>query len=181
MGPEEFILLGDALWLDFVNSACGRTPSPPDLLPDAAAFARWCALEHLDAAAEPAPFDQVLEFRARLVELAAAMRESRQPPPGAIAALNEQLGRNAGTQRLTRVGGEWQLGFAPTRPPAALEAIARSAAASLADGRSVVRRCAGQPCSLFFIDDSPTESRRWCDVDICGRHAPVERRRGLRR
>ena len=181
MALEEFILLGDALWLDFVNSACGRTPSPPDLLPDAAAFARWGTLQHLDAAAEPTPFDQALEFRARLKELAEAMRDGRQPPAGAIAALNEQLGRSAGTQRLTRVGGEWRLGFAPARPPAALEAIARSAASTLADARTVVGRCAGETCSLFFTDDSPTESRRWCDLGICGRHARVERRRGLRR
>ena len=38
MALEEFILLGDALWLDFVNSARGRIASPPDLLPDSTAL-----------------------------------------------------------------------------------------------------------------------------------------------
>ena len=33
MSQSEFTLLGDALWLDFVNTARGRDPIPPDLLP----------------------------------------------------------------------------------------------------------------------------------------------------
>ena len=41
MDHPEFTLLGDAVWLDFVNTALGRVPNPPDLLPDATAFARW--------------------------------------------------------------------------------------------------------------------------------------------
>jgi predicted RNA-binding Zn ribbon-like protein len=79
------------------------------------------------------------------------------------------------------VGGEWRLRFAPLRPPAPLEAIARSAAATLADGRMAVRRCSGEGCSLLFTDDSAHGSRRWCDAAECGRDARVERRRGLRR
>src|SRR5205823_6024726 len=109
-------------------------------------------------------------FRARLTELAAALHHGRQPPGGAVAMLNEQLGRSAGSHQLTRVGGEWRLRFAPTRPLAALESIARSAAATLAEARTAVRRCAGETCSLYFTDDSPTSSRRWCDPEACGQH-----------
>ena len=39
-----------------------------------------------------------------------------------------------------------------------LEAIAQSAAASLADRSGLVRRCAGESCSLFFTDDSPNRA-----------------------
>ncbi len=180
MPLEEFILLGDALWLDFVNSAGGRTLDPPDLLPDADAYARWAALQHLDVAGDLVPFAKILQFRARLTELAVALHEGRQPPGGAVAALNEQLGRSAGSHQLTRIGGEWRLRFAPARPLAALEAIARSAAGTLAEARTVVRRCAGETCSLYFTDDSPTGSRRLCDPEACGQHVHVERRRGLR-
>lgn len=181
MPLEAFNLLGDALWLDFVNSARGRVPAPPDLLDDPAAFPRWCALHHLETAPEPPALPQVLEFRDRLTELALAMHDGRQPPAGAIAALNEQLARSAGRQQLTRLGGEWDLRFAPIHPLAPLETIARSAATTLADARIAVRRCAGEDCSLFFSDDSPTGSRRWCDPAVCGSHARVERRRGIRR
>ena len=101
----EFTLLGDALWLDFVNSARGRTPFPPDLLPDSAAFGQWSRLHSLDAAADPVPFPLVLDFSARLTELAEAMRDGRQAPAGAIAALNEQLAWSTGSRQLIRVGG----------------------------------------------------------------------------
>jgi predicted RNA-binding Zn ribbon-like protein len=62
-----------------------------------------------------------------------------------------------------------------------LEAIAQSAAANLADPLLFVRRCAGETCSLFFTDDSPTQSRRWCTPSVCGREVRIERRRGLLR
>jgi predicted RNA-binding Zn ribbon-like protein len=181
MALEEFILLGDALWLDFVNSARGRIAASPDRLSDPDAWARWSSLQHLNGAGDPVPFAQVLELRARLTELAEAMHDGRVAPPGVIAMLNEHLGRTAGRQQLTRVGGEWRIRFAPVHAPAPLEAIARSAAATLADGRTVVRRCAGENCSLLYTDDSADGSRRWCDAAECGRDARIERRRGLRR
>jgi len=179
MPLDAFILLGDALWLDFVNTARGRTAFPSDRLPDAQAYADWCALQHLDGTADPAAFPRVIEFRDRLDELAEALHAGRQPPGGAVAALNELLARSAGTRQLTRVGGEWRLQFAPARPLAALEAIARSAATTLVDAATVVRSCAGEACSLLFADDS-AGSRRWCDASACGLNARVERRRGLR-
>ena len=177
---DAFTLLGDCLWLDFVNSARGRTISPPDLLPDHSAFARWCELHHLDAA-DPSGFSGVLDFRNRLTELAEALHHGLQPPGAAIASLNAHLGQVAGSRRLTRVNGRWRIAFVPFRPLGALEALARSAAATLAEAGTAVRRCAGETCSLFFTDESATGSRRWCDAEVCGRTANVERRRGLRR
>jgi predicted RNA-binding Zn ribbon-like protein len=181
MALEEFILLGDALWLDFVNSARGRIAASPDRLSDPDAWARWSSLQHLDGAGDPVPFAQILDFRARLTDLAEAMHDGRAAPAGVIAVLNEHLGRTAGRQQLTRVGGAWRLRFAALRPPAPLEAIARSAAATLADGQTAVRRCAGESCSLLFTDNSANGSRRWCDPAECGRDTRIERRRGLRR
>jgi predicted RNA-binding Zn ribbon-like protein len=180
MALDAFILLGDALWLDFVNTARGRNAFPPDLLPDADAYAEWCRLQHLDGASDPTAFPQVIEFRERLGEVAEALNEGRQPPGGAIEALNDQLARSAGSQQLTRVGGEWRLRFAPARPLATLEAIARSAATTLADPTTTVRRCGAESCTLLFTDDLHTGSRRWCDASACGSNVWVERRRGLR-
>lgn len=179
MPRDDFALLGDALWLDFVNSARGRTPAPPDLLPDSAAFVRWAGLHHLDAAHAVA-MPRVIGFRARLTELAETMRDGRRPPGGAIAAINEQLTQSMGSRQLVRVGGEWQLRFAPSRSLGALEAVAGSAAATLADGGIVVRQCAGDGCSLLFTDSSHDQRRIWCDAERCGKDARVERRRGLR-
>jgi predicted RNA-binding Zn ribbon-like protein len=181
MEGSEFTLLGDAVWLDFVNSALGRTPDPPDLLPDAAAFARWAVTQRLLQLDRGPPHQSVRALRNQLTALADALHQGHQPPSGPVAAINELLAHCPGGQRLVRVSGEWQLQFAPSRPLSPLQAIARSAAATLVDRSVAVRRCAGDTCSLYFIDPSPTRSRRWCDPATCGANLRVERRRGLAR
>jgi predicted RNA-binding Zn ribbon-like protein len=182
MPDTEFTLLGDAVWLDLVNTARGRCPSPSDLLPDDAAVDRWVLAQSLHPQnGDRPPLDRVLRFRDRLSELAEALHSGLQPPAGSIAAINEHLAQSGGFHQLTRVGGEWQLRFAPSQRPGVLEAIAQSAAACLADPLLFVRRCAGDGCSLFFIDDSPNQGRRWCHPSVCGRQVKVERRRGLLR
>ena len=178
MAHPEFTLLGDAVWLDFVNSARGRTPSPPDLLPDAAAFARWAHAQRLMQLDGGAPYPLIRDFRQHLTALAEALNAERKPPARAIAAINGMLATSSGSCRLTRVSGEWRLLFAASRALAPLEAVARSAATTLADPSVIVRRCAGETCSLFFADSSPTRSRRWCAAAICGVNLRVERRRG---
>jgi predicted RNA-binding Zn ribbon-like protein len=181
--PEaEFTLLGDAVWLDFVNTAQGRVPPPPDLLSDAAALMRWAMAQSIEwIPGEEPSFAEVLAFRERLTTLAESLDCGLQPPAASITAINEQLAGNGGYHQLTRVSGEWQLRFAPVRRPNLLQAIAGSVAAALAAPLLFVRRCAGQSCSLFFTDDSPNQSRRWCNPAVCGREVKVERRRGLLR
>ena len=181
MATDEFILLGDAVWLDFVNTSRGRTTPPPDLLPDFDAWRRWTLTRNLDPGSDPSQFPDIRRMRDRLIALAEALHAERPPPGGAIAAMNELLTHPAGSRQLARVSGDWQLRFAPTRSSTALETIAQSAAGTLADRLVRVRRCAGPRCSLFFTDDCPTGSRRWCDRQVCGRDALVERRRGLLR
>ena len=100
---------------------------------------------------------QLLDRRARTrSELAEALHRGLAPPAGAVAAVNRVLSRSIGRHQLTRVSGTWQLRFAPARPLAALEAVARSAAQTLADSVVRVRCCAGATCSLFFLDATPT-------------------------
>ena len=181
ISQSEFTLLGDAIWLDFVNTARGRAPLARDLLPDESAILRWAQAQRLHPLAESPSLDDALRLRDRLTALAEALDLRLQPPAGSIAAINDQLAREQGCHQLTRTAGEWHLRFAPARRPPILQAIAQSAAASLADPLLLVRCCAGEGCSLFFTDDSPTQSRRWCSASVCGREVRVERRRGLLR
>jgi predicted RNA-binding Zn ribbon-like protein len=182
MSESEFTLLGDAVWLDFVNTARGRVSSPPELLPDLAAVGRWARAQSLGWIDDNGvALIEVLGFRDLLTALAEALHSDAQPPASSISAINEQLSRNGGAHQLTRLSGEWQLRFAPDRPPALLEAIAQSAAAALADPLLFVRRCAGERCSLFFTDSSANQGRRWCNAAVCGLQVKVERRRGLLR
>ena len=181
ISTSEFTFLGDAIWLDFVNTARGRSPAPPDLLADEVAILRWAQAQSLHLNGDRPQLQDALELRQRLTALAEALDAGLQPPAGSIEAINTHLSQEQGYHQLTRTGGEWTLRFAPLRPPPLLRAIAGSAAATLADPLVFVRRCAGDGCSLFFTDDSPNQSRRWCCTAVCGRIVRVERRRGLLR
>ena len=93
MALEEFILLGDALWLDFVNTARGRTPPRPTASPipppgRAGRSHAWTSTGGRRA----------VRRRPRVPRPAHRPRRgaARRPAPrrpGVIAALNEQLGR----------------------------------------------------------------------------------------
>ncbi|HEX5386353.1 MAG TPA: CGNR zinc finger domain-containing protein [Gemmatimonadales bacterium] len=181
MPDQEFTLLGDACWLDFVNTTCGRAAAPPDLLPDPAAYHRWSKAGKLVSDVDAVPFEEVLAFRRRLLGLAEALAVGRPAPAPAIAAINAVLAAEGGRERLVRGSGVWRRSFAPDRAATARIAVARSAADTLTDATRHVRRCAGDPCSLFFLDGSPTQSRRWCSAAHCGGRGRIERRRGLLR
>ena len=180
MPDPEFILLGDAVWIDFINTARGRVASPPDGLPDPAAYHRWTKASKLPSDALAHPWDEILGFRALLVSVADAVAEDHQPPSSAIHEINRRLVQADGHHQLTRVSGAWQLAFTPHRPATALEAIATSAARTLADAHARVRVCRAEPCSLFFVDRTPGHGRTWCSADAADHSGRVERRRATR-
>lgn len=180
MGDPEFILLGDAVWLDFVNTARGRGRSI-DRLTDLAAYHRWTKACKLRSDADTADYAVIRRFRSRLTRLAEALEAGQPAPTAVISMVNELLQRAPGRERLTREAGTWRLRFAPEHGAAALVTVAHSAAASLGDPLLHIRRCAGRGCSLFFGDASPAGERRWCAETVCGDGAWVERRRGALR
>jgi predicted RNA-binding Zn ribbon-like protein len=178
MPDAEFLLLGDAPWLEFINSAAG--PRRADTLPDQQAYLRWTKAMRLDPSAGPSAFEEALRFREQLISLAQALAGRRIPPASVVEAVNSRLATLEGRERLIRVGGTWRLRFGPSRQPGAIEAIARSAAETLANPLVMVRTCANPDCGLYLMDDSPTQSRRWCSPSRCGLSGRTERRRRSR-
>ncbi|HEY7681103.1 MAG TPA: CGNR zinc finger domain-containing protein [Gemmatimonadales bacterium] len=179
MPDPEFLLLGDALWLEFVNTAA-TPPNGRDSLPNPAAWLRWTTALRVEPPTVRADFQNAVRFRTLLLSLARALDIRRAPPPAAIEAINTRLLTLEGKEQLVRIGGAWHLRFAPGRPPSALEALARSAAQTLANPLESVRRCANPECGLYFADASPSLSRRWCSRSRCGERGRIERRRGAR-
>jgi predicted RNA-binding Zn ribbon-like protein len=178
MSDAEFLLLGDALWLEFVNTMAG--PDRADRLPDTVSYLRWTKALRLEPPEKAAAFDDALQFRGQLGRLALALESHRNPPGAALDAINERLAGWPGREHLVRVGGHWQIRFAPGRPPSALEAIARSAAETLANPLTAIRSCANPGCGLFLLDDTAHQSRRWCSPARCGKLGRTERRRRSR-
>jgi predicted RNA-binding Zn ribbon-like protein len=179
MPDPEFLLLGDALWLEFVNTAM-TPPGPHDALGDPGAYLRWTKAVRIESPEDAAAFDEARHFRQQLTHLAQALETGRNLPPSAIDAVNRRLAVLEGREQLVRIAGAWRLRFAPGRTPTALEAVASSAAQVLANPLTSVRRCANPDCGLYIADESPTQSRRWCSRARCGQHGRIERRRGTR-
>jgi len=177
MSDPEFTLLGDAVWLDFINTAA-TPPGARDLLPDLPAYHRWTKASKLVSDADHVSLEEVRSFRSQLAYLAAALTEDRQPRSSVIQAINEILARAGGHQQLLRVKGAWRTRFTPGRHAHALEAVANSVALTLSESAARVRRC--ESCTLFFADYSPNHSRRFCSAATCGKRLRVERRRSDR-
>lgn len=64
---------------------------------------------------------------------------------------------------------------------AGLAAIAEAAAALLATADfNLVKRCEGETCILWFLDQTKSHHRRWCSTTICGnRHKVAAYRKRL--
>ncbi len=177
MPDPEFILLGDALWLDLVNTARSRTHDRADRLQSPADYHRWTKSEKLASDADAVAFEEVLEVRERLTGLAASLAAGRRAPAASVDALNRAQARHPGRAQLIRSAGRWALHLAPEGSLKALDAVAWSAATTLSDPQAAVRECAGATCDLFFLDRTPGHTRRFCSPATCGQAARVERRR----
>ena len=176
---QPFVILGDAIWIDFVNTGKGTGPVM-DRLVDHTAYLQWAHLEKLPPDDPVVPFPDIVEFRERLTSLAKAISAGKQAPASAIHAINAILGQSTGYHQLTRVQGSWRTVFTPVRTSTSIDAIARSAAITLADPEAIVRQCSGPACTLYFVDSSPNHSRRWCSGATCGKQLRVDRRRTAR-
>lgn len=179
MADPDFLLLGDALWLDFVNTAA-TAPGLSEALPDPGAWLRWTKAVRVESPTSAQAYEDALRFRTRLLALARSLDQGQAPPPSMIETINVRVAALEGRQQLVRVSGSWRMRFAPGRPPTALEAIAGSAAGTLSNPLAMVRQCTNPECGLYFVDESPNQSRRWCSRSRCGLRGGFERRRRSR-
>jgi predicted RNA-binding Zn ribbon-like protein len=181
MASPAFLLLGEALWLDLANTA--PPPAARDLRPDTlsspGAVADLLAAVGLPPLETPNGTAAILALRKELIHLGDALASGERPPSSAITAINGLLSQQAGREQLVRVSGSWRLDFVPAQPPGALEAMARSAAETLANPLAQVRRCIDPTCRRLLADISPGHSRTWCR-ERCRSVAGIERRRGPR-
>lgn len=175
MPDPEFIFLGDALWLDLVNTAGAAGIS--DQLSDAAAWHRWQKAQKLRSDSSHVTLADVLDFRRHLIALATRLAAGDAAPAAAVAQVNRWLGGAAARPRLVRVAGAWQRTFAPDAPPPALAAVADSAALTLAEPVAAIRRCADPACARFYVDRDQPQRRFFCRPTVCGAGRFVERRR----
>jgi predicted RNA-binding Zn ribbon-like protein len=77
-------------------------------------------------------------------------------------------------------GGALVRGLAgPPTCEALLAIVARDAVDLFTDpvARSRLRRCAGEDCTLVYLDTSRGRRRQWCSSEVCGNRERVARHR----
>jgi predicted RNA-binding Zn ribbon-like protein len=191
---SPFILIGERLWLDFVNTDDVRRGARVDLLRDFDALMRFLdAVGILDpersqgmrrrAQQQPAGAAAALvdarRVRAALRALAERGANSERIRGDALTEINRVLGRSAGTRRVeSRADGSFARAFVPVGDAFAglIIPVVESAADALIAGElSRVRRCSDPRCSRVFFDGTRNARRRWCDMSTCGNRAKAAR------
>jgi predicted RNA-binding Zn ribbon-like protein len=128
--------------------------------------------EHVEAA-----LADVRALREVLYRIFQAVARGRLPAEDDVAALNaalpqalEQLELQKGADGFT---WGWRAGPSLKR---VLWPILRDAAELLTSvERSSVRECAADTCAWLFLDNSKNQSRRWCDMKVCGNRSKARR------
>ena len=188
----DFLFLGNALWIDFLNTELHDGTRGYDLLPDVGELLRWgtesgalTAAAGRLAADQPAAaarrsFARAIELRAGLRAAALRMVKGGSPPRAAIQKANQVLLEHPRYTRISGRGAEWRSDAHDANPGVGLVAarVAEDFAQFLArESPASVRQCAQPPCKLLFHDTSRTQARRWCSMKLCGNRTKVARHR----
>ena len=196
--PEYvFELSGGALCLDFANTVSERdTVAPVDHLrryADLVSWARQAGLIDERRAAElvrrgearPAEagtaLAEAVALREALFRVFTAVAAGGAPAADDLAAVNRRLPRALARQRIapSASGFAWTWSDATGAPDALdsmLDPVLRSAADLLTGGElGALRECASDACRWLFLDRSRNQSRRWCDMKVCGNRAKARR------
>jgi len=178
METREFSFVGNALWVDFLNTEPARPGGGgrDDLVSTPGAFARWANAAGLIGSGDPfqpdeAWLEEARRFRTTLREGAEALLADRSPPKATIAAVNERLARSPVVSALSEGGSGWEImpRFDAPAADALLGRLAADFAGTLASGRTGrLRRCEHPNCVMMFIDTSKNGKRRWCSMETCG-------------
>lgn len=177
MDALDFPFLGNALWVDFLNTE----PALPgggtgDLIDRPEAFERWAR-----ATGEVGPHDpfepdrqemqEALKFRAVLREGAESLLAGATPSRSIVSAVNEKLAGSPVVSTLIEKGAGWDLTsrIVAGTATALLGRLATDFAHTLVSGRpDRLRRCEHPGCVMLFIDTSKNGKRRWCSMETCG-------------
>lgn len=183
---DKFLLVGNNLSLDFVNTKIADGGKPKDLLEDLADIMSWAIavrlIETNDARRYFAIWNkksgdlvsEAVDFRLILHELFTRIINGEEVKDSAIKVINERLDDQTGYTEIMRneVGFEKRFRADFKEPNQILSSVASSAADLLCYGNlDLIKKCKGENCVLYFYDMTKNHSRRWCSMAGCGNRA----------
>ncbi len=192
--PKPFELVAGHVALDLVNTLDNRfsETGPEELLAsydDLLRFASQSGLltEHqakklkcLDAseARRAKVLHQVRELREALAAIAYAQTEGEDLSASALVTLEEYFKQASFHRYLTadQVRPVWSWRGLDCQVAAPVWLLAQSTVDFLlSDGSSQLRCCASETCRWLFLDASKNQTRRWCDMKVCGNRMKARR------
>jgi predicted RNA-binding Zn ribbon-like protein len=196
--PFAFDISGGELCLDFANTIDNRydIERRAERLLTYEDFASWCrqtglvderAHRELVNAAKAGPDEAravlkiALALRDAIHEVFAAAAQDKAAPQPSLDTLNDVVRAALGHAEIVREGRVYRWTWEQdrrTRLEQPLWPIAKSAADLLTSDRlATVRLCAAAGCGWLFLDTSRNQSRRWCDMKVCGNREKARRHR----
>lgn len=181
-----FLFISAALPLDFLNTEAMLDGQPADLMRDGDDLLRWLAesglatkseariLRQAGASARASWLKESHRLRAGLRAMFSRVAEGQPLRQADLDRINEVLASTTGTMRLEPGDPQptLQLQAHAVTPPFL---VARATAAFLASADlTLVRRCQGEGCILFFYDTTKSHTRRWCSMATCGNRTKVK-------
>jgi predicted RNA-binding Zn ribbon-like protein len=129
-------------------------------------------------------FRLALTLRETIYQIFSTIANGGQPRPRDLDILNATVSRMKPRMRVVSLDGAFALTWIleGTGLDTILWPIVKSAADLLTSDRLVsVRECAAHNCRWLFMDHSPNQNRRWCDMKVCGNRAKARRHYERRR
>lgn len=182
---DPFILIGENLALDFVNTEIMVRNQPRNLLESPADLRQWKAaaqvyhpeLGEIDFA--DSVFDQTLILRGAIRRTLAAVIKAEIPPSAEIESLNQILATGhlqiqpTGIRQFSQryIGSENGL----------LKLATATMNLLIQYDLSRLHQCKNERCILMFYDTTKSGTRRWCTPDCQNRARSIEhyhKRRG---
>ena len=190
----SFDLSGGLLCLDFANTVSDRSSGRENehlrRFLDLVSFAKQVGLIseeqawRLVSSANRHPKDaatvleQAIALRESIYRLFSDVAGGRQARDEDLATLNRALSESLKRLRVQRQSRrfEWAWQDQSEALDQMLWPVARSAAELLtSEELSAVRECAAETCGWLFLDRSRNQSRRWCDMKVCGNRSKARR------
>ena len=183
MSGSRFYFIADSLAIDFVNTEIAVDGERVDLLASPSDLFAWLAaagvakdggaLRRRMSRAELASYLAAAKtLRAELRRAVEAIARGARVPP--VRAVNRYINAGASDVEIRARESRYELIETPRveSGDALFAPIARSAADLLCfRDPSLVRKCEGQRCILYFLDTSKAHRRRWCSMGACGNRA----------
>jgi predicted RNA-binding Zn ribbon-like protein len=185
---DGFLLVGNELALDFVNTRPVVDGEPTELLKDFGSVLRWFQVADLLNSEQAAGLRRQWGGTTKAEKATEAMKDLRERlreeilrwegglaiRSSTLKELNELMEAHPMRTRLVMIGAAYstKLWFEVREPSDLLAPLAHSAATLFATGdRKRIRKC--DNCVLHFHDTSKKGTRRWCSMQLCGNRFKV--------